>query len=38
MSGYDEPEWVNAQQNTATVAEADVGENITATQAADKSG
>jgi hypothetical protein len=33
MSGYGEPDWVNAQQNTDTVADANVGEGVTAAQA-----
>jgi hypothetical protein len=33
MSGYGEPEWVNPQQNSTTVAEADIGNNVIASQA-----
>ncbi|KAG7368207.1 COPI associated protein [Nitzschia inconspicua] len=33
MSGYGEPDWVNSQQNSATVDEANISEGVTAAQA-----
>jgi hypothetical protein len=33
MSGYGEPEWINPGQNNDIVAEADIGEGVTAAQA-----
>jgi hypothetical protein len=35
MSGYGEPDWVNPQQNSTTISEANVGESVTAAQAPD---